>query len=93
MLKTLGAAGAFALLILAPACTDLVETPQSAITPENFYRNEDEVVGVAIEILEFDVVHCQNLRVQEYHFVVVPEEVSLGRESARQRDGRIIEAQ
>ena len=45
MLKTIGAAGAFALLILAPACTDLVEVPQSAITPENFYRNEDEVVG------------------------------------------------
>jgi hypothetical protein len=45
MLKTLGAAGAFALLILAPACTDLTETPQSAITPENFYRNEDEVIG------------------------------------------------
>src|ERR1700730_1118377 len=51
------------------------------------------ITGVAIEILEFDVVHGQNLRVQEYHFVVVPEEVSLGRESARQRDGRIIEAQ
>jgi hypothetical protein len=45
MLKMLGAAGAFALLILAPACTDLTETPQSAITPENFYRNEDEVIG------------------------------------------------
>lgn len=45
MLKTIGAVGAFALLILAPACTDLTETPQSAITPENFYRNEDEVIG------------------------------------------------
>lgn len=45
MLKTLGAVGAFALLILAPACTDLTENPQSAITPENFYRNEDEVIG------------------------------------------------
>ena len=45
MLKTIGAVGAFALLILAPACTDLTEVPQSAITPENFYRNEDEVVG------------------------------------------------
>jgi starch-binding outer membrane protein, SusD/RagB family len=45
MLKMLGAAGAFALLILAPACTDLTETPSSAITPENFYRNEDEVIG------------------------------------------------
>jgi hypothetical protein len=45
MLKTIGAAGAFALLILAPACTDLTEVPQSAITPENFYRNQDEVIG------------------------------------------------
>ena len=45
MLKTIGAAGAFVLLILAPACTDLTEVPQSAITPENFYRNEDEVIG------------------------------------------------
>ena len=45
MLKSLGAAGAFVLLILAPACTDLTEVPQSAITPENFYRNEDEVIG------------------------------------------------
>ena len=45
MLKTIGAAGAFALLVLAPACTDLTEVPQSAITPENFYRNQDEVIG------------------------------------------------
>jgi hypothetical protein len=26
-------------------CTDLTETPSSAITPENFYRNEAEVLG------------------------------------------------
>jgi len=39
------AAAAFALLVLAPACTDLVEVPQSAITPENFYRNEGEVIS------------------------------------------------
>jgi hypothetical protein len=45
MLKTIGAAGAFALLILAPACTDLVEVPQSGIAAENFYRNQDEVIG------------------------------------------------
>jgi starch-binding outer membrane protein, SusD/RagB family len=38
-------AGVFALLVLAPACTDLTEVPSSAITPENFYRNEDEVIG------------------------------------------------
>ena len=32
----------------AQACTDLSEVPTSAITPENFYRNEDEVLaGVA----------------------------------------------
>ena len=45
MLKTIGAAGAFALLILAPACTDLTEVPQSGIAAENFYRNQDEVIG------------------------------------------------
>src|SRR6266705_3392499 len=39
------AAAAFALLVLFPACTDLVEVPQSAITPENFYRNEGEVIS------------------------------------------------
>jgi hypothetical protein len=45
MTKYLTAAGAFILLILAPACTDLTEVPSSAITPDNFYRNEDEVIG------------------------------------------------
>jgi len=39
------AAAAFALLVLFPACTDLTEVPQSAITPENFYRNEGEVIA------------------------------------------------
>jgi hypothetical protein len=39
-------AGVLALLVLAaPACTDLTEVPQSAITPENFYRNADEALG------------------------------------------------
>lgn len=38
-------AGVFALLIATPACTDLTEVPKSAITPENFYRNENEVLG------------------------------------------------
>ena len=28
-----------------PACTDLTEAPSSSITPENFYRNTDEVMG------------------------------------------------
>jgi hypothetical protein len=28
-----------------PGCTDLTETPASSITPESFYRNEDEVMG------------------------------------------------
>src|SRR5215210_605071 len=28
-----------------PACTDLEETPLSSITPENFYKNADEVMG------------------------------------------------
>jgi hypothetical protein len=45
-MKTKIAAGVLALLVLAaPACTDLTEAPQSAITPENFYRNSDEALG------------------------------------------------
>ena len=41
----------FALLVVAPvlgllpACTDLTETPASSITPDNFYKNLDEVNG------------------------------------------------
>jgi hypothetical protein len=45
MKTKLAAAGVIALCVLAPACTDLTEVPSSAITPENFYRNEDEVIG------------------------------------------------
>lgn len=45
MNKKIGAAGVFVMLVLAPACTDLVEVPTSAITPQNFYRNQDEVIG------------------------------------------------
>jgi starch-binding outer membrane protein, SusD/RagB family len=45
MNKKIAAAGVFALLVLAPACTDLTEVPTSAITPENFYRNSDEALG------------------------------------------------
>jgi len=45
MTKYIAAAGAFILLILSPACTNLTEVPSSAITPDNFYRNEDEVIG------------------------------------------------
>jgi hypothetical protein len=33
------------LLLVAPACTDLDETPVSAITPENFFKNEGEVLS------------------------------------------------
>jgi hypothetical protein len=45
-MRTKIAAGVLALLVLAaPACTDLTEVPQSAITPENFYRNADEALG------------------------------------------------
>lgn len=40
----------FTLLLAVPllgsvACTDLTESPSSSITPENFYKNEDEVRG------------------------------------------------
>lgn len=45
MNKRILTAGVFALIALAPACTDLTEVPQSAITPENFYRNADEAIG------------------------------------------------
>jgi starch-binding outer membrane protein, SusD/RagB family len=41
---SLGLTGLLALM-LAPACTDLTEVPQSSITPNNFYRNETEAVG------------------------------------------------
>ncbi len=39
------------LLIISPAlgflygCTDLTEVPTSSIAPENFYKNEEEVIG------------------------------------------------
>ena len=42
LLTLLVAAPALASL---PACTDLTEAPSSSITPENFYRNADEVRG------------------------------------------------
>ena len=45
MKKTILTAGVLALTALAPACTDLTEVPQSAITPDNFYRNADEALG------------------------------------------------
>ena len=45
MTKQILTAGVLALIALAPACTDLTEVPQSAITPENFYRNADEALG------------------------------------------------
>src|SRR6266513_1127655 len=45
MTKTMGVAAVITAVLLAPACTDLTEVPQSAITPENFYRNADEAVG------------------------------------------------
>jgi hypothetical protein len=49
--KSVRAAKLFALVLAAPAlgslpgCTDLTENPASSITPENFYRNTDEVMG------------------------------------------------
>lgn len=44
MTKSFGAA-IISALVLAPACTDLTEVPSSAITPENFYKNEAEAIG------------------------------------------------
>ena len=45
MIKKIGFAGALAAFLIAPACTDLTEVPQSSITPDHFYRNETEAVG------------------------------------------------
>src|ERR1700687_5491226 len=45
MTKKMGVAAVISAMLLAPACTDLTEVPQSAITPENFYRNADEAIG------------------------------------------------
>ena len=44
MTKSFGLA-VVAALALAPACTDLTEVPTSAITPQNFYKNEAEAIG------------------------------------------------
>ena len=40
-------AGLITLMVAMPlaACTDLTEVPSSAISPENFYANEAEVIG------------------------------------------------
>ncbi|MGQ0561798.1 MAG: RagB/SusD family nutrient uptake outer membrane protein [Gemmatimonadota bacterium] len=49
--KMMRATSLNALLLVSPvlvalqACTDLEEVPVSAITPDNFYRNEQEVLG------------------------------------------------
>jgi hypothetical protein len=45
MIKSLCVAGVLSLLVLAPACTDLTEVPQSSITPDQFYTNEAQAVG------------------------------------------------
>lgn len=51
MTNSIGKAKLLAFLFVAPvvaslpACTDLTETPLSSITPENFYKNSDEVMG------------------------------------------------
>ncbi|HJP61317.1 MAG TPA: hypothetical protein VJ865_15015, partial [Gemmatimonadaceae bacterium] len=45
MAKSLGLAGLLGGILLASACTDLTEVPKSSITPQNFYRNEEEATG------------------------------------------------
>lgn len=49
MTRSIRVSGLGAVLLLSlvslQGCTDLTETPSSAITPENFYRNEAEVLG------------------------------------------------
>ncbi len=50
-IKSIRVAALPALLVLAPslgflqACTDLTETPTSSIAPENFYKNQEEIIG------------------------------------------------
>jgi hypothetical protein len=49
--KSIRTTGLVALLFVTPGlgflqgCTDLTEIPSSSITPENFYKNEDEAIG------------------------------------------------
>ncbi|HJP60147.1 MAG TPA: RagB/SusD family nutrient uptake outer membrane protein, partial [Gemmatimonadaceae bacterium] len=45
MTKSLGLTAVLTAILLAPACTDLTEVPQSSITPQNFYRNAEEATG------------------------------------------------
>jgi len=50
MTKSIRAMGIASLVLVAPfalqmGCTDLTEVPASSISPENFYRNSDEVIG------------------------------------------------
>jgi hypothetical protein len=49
MRKSIKVAGFTVLLTVSPtffaACTDLTEVPTSSIAPENFYKNEQEVLG------------------------------------------------
>jgi hypothetical protein len=44
-LRRAGLLVALPALIAVHACTDLSENPLSAITPDNFYQNEEEVIG------------------------------------------------
>jgi len=53
--KSIRKAGLFTLLLVSPAlgfvaCTDLTEVPTSAIAPENFYKNEEEVLGALASV-------------------------------------------
>lgn len=45
--KTIRAATLCGALVLSPilGCTDLTEVPKSAITPDQYYKNESEIVG------------------------------------------------
>lgn len=45
--KSFRVAGLAGVLLLSPilSCTDLTEVPKSAISPDQYYRNESEIVG------------------------------------------------
>ena len=79
--NSLRKAGLLALLLAAPlpfsmsGCTDLTETPQSAITPDNFYRTDVEVLGGLASVyasLRTSVDNYYNLNEISTDEIVIP---------------------
>jgi len=54
---------AVAMVVTPQGCTDLAESPFSVITPDNFYRNDDEVrAGLAAVYSQLNTASTGNLR-------------------------------